>query len=104
MPRQHLPNRRPALTFEVEHERLKYTCTVGRFLDGRVSEVFLQNHKTNSSVDLAARDGAIILSFALQHGADPAAIARALSRGPRGLPTGIMGVVLDFLAEDGKLK
>src|SRR5262249_22488565 len=102
MPRTRLPSRRPALTFDVEFEGLKFTCTAGKFPDGRVSEIFLQNHKTNSSVDIAARDAGIILSFALQQGADFAAIARALSRDPRGLPTGVMGVVLDFLAEDGR--
>jgi hypothetical protein len=65
-----------------------------------VSEVFAQNHKTNSSVDIAARDAAIILSIALQSGADLSAIAKALSRDPRGVPTGLMGTVLDLLAKE----
>jgi|SRR6516165_1421141 hypothetical protein len=102
MPRQRLPNRRPAFTFEVEFEGLKYTCTAGKFPDGRVSEIFLRNHKTNSAVDVAARDAGIILSFALQHGADLSAIAKALSRDPRGSPTGVMGTVLDRLLAKGE--
>jgi len=100
--RQHLPNRRAALTFDVEQEGLKYTVTVGKFPDGRVSELFIQNHKTNSGADVAARDAGIILSFALQHGADLSAIARALSRDPRGTPTGVMGTVLDRLLAKGE--
>jgi hypothetical protein len=103
MTRERLPNRRPALTFDFEHAGLKYTATIGRFPDGRVSEVFLQNHKSNSGADVAARDAAIILSFALQYGADLSAIAKALSRDPRDTPTDIMGVVLDHLAEDEEL-
>jgi endodeoxyribonuclease RusA len=38
MPRQRLPNCRPAFTFEVEFEGLKYTCTAGKFPEGRVSQ------------------------------------------------------------------
>jgi hypothetical protein len=101
MTRQRLPNRRAALTFDVEDKGLKYTVTAGKFPDGRVSEVFIQNHKNNSGADVAARDAGIILSFALQHGADLSAIARALSRDPRGTPTGVMGTVLDRLLAKG---
>jgi hypothetical protein len=102
MARTRLPNRRPALTFDFEQAGLKYTCTFGRFPDGRVSEVFLQNHKNNSGADVNAHDAGIILSFALQYGADLSAIAKALSRNPRGTPTGVMGTVLDRLLAKGE--
>ncbi len=59
-----LPNRRPAETFELEVAGLKYTATVGRFPDGRVGEIFLTNHKSNSAADTAARDTAITASIA----------------------------------------
>jgi len=103
MPRQRLANRRAALTFDFEHAGLKYTATVGRFPNGRVSELFLRNHKSNSGADVAAHDAAIILSFALQYGADLATIAKALSRDPRGTPTGVMGTVLDRLLARGEV-
>jgi hypothetical protein len=102
MPRQRLPNRRIAETFELDVSGLRYTATVGRFADGRLAEIFISNHKTNSSADVSARDAAIILSFALQHGADPAAIAKALSRDPRGTPLGVMSTVLDRLLAKGE--
>jgi hypothetical protein len=102
MPRERLPNRRRSTSFNFEHRGLGFTCTFSRFADGRVAEVFLTNHKVASAVDVDARDAAIVLSFALQHGADLAAIAKALSRDPRGTPTGVMGTVLDLLAEGGK--
>jgi hypothetical protein len=96
--RQRLPNRRHALTFDFEHAGLKYTATVGRFADGRVAEIFVQNHKSNSSVDVSARDGAILASFALQFGADLEVIRRALCRDPRGNANGVIGAVLDIIA------
>jgi hypothetical protein len=57
-PRERLPNRRSAETFDIEVAGLKYTCTVGRFPDGTVGEVFLQNHKPGSQSDSNARDAA----------------------------------------------
>ena len=104
MSRQRLPNRRAAHTFNIEQEGLGFTVTYGKFRDGRIAEVFISNHKVNSAVDIAARDAGIILSFALQHGCDLGAIAKALSRDPRGTPIGIMGVVCDHLAEDEGLE
>jgi hypothetical protein len=58
---------------------LRYTCTVGRFSDGRLAEVFLSNHKSNSAADTSARDSAIVFSIAVQSGAHPEVIRRALS-------------------------
>jgi hypothetical protein len=98
--RERLSNRRPALTFDLEVGGLRYTCTVGRFPDGRVSEVFVQNHKSSSGADVAVRDAGIILSFALQHGADFNSIRRALCRDPRGCASGVMGAVLDAIAAE----
>ena len=98
--RERLNNRRSALTFDLEVGGLHYICTVGRFPDGRVSEVFVQNHKSSSGADVAVRDAGIILSFALQHGADFNSIRRALCRDPRGGANGVMGAVLDAIAAE----
>jgi hypothetical protein len=56
MNRRPLENRRSALTFDLEVAGLRYTATVGRYADGRVGEIFLSNHKTNSTADTNARD------------------------------------------------
>jgi hypothetical protein len=56
MARIRLLNRRPALTFDLEVGGLRYTATVGHFYDGRLAEIFLSNHKVNSSADVNARD------------------------------------------------
>jgi ribonucleoside-diphosphate reductase alpha chain len=95
--RQRLPSRRLAETFELEVGGLRYTATVGRFVDGRIGELFLSNHKSNSSADTNARDAAITFSIAVQHGADPDVIRRALCRDTRGNASGPLGAALDFL-------
>jgi hypothetical protein len=100
MTRERLSNRRPALTFDLEVGGLRYTATVGRFHDGRIGEVFLNNHRSNSAADVNARDAAIVFSFAVQHGADPEAVRRALSRDGQGRANGPLGVALDLIAAE----
>src|SRR5262252_3082864 len=82
--RKRLPNRRQAETFELTVGDLRYVCTVGRFADGRIGELFLSNHKSNSTADTNARDAAIAVSFALQYGADLEEIRKALTRNANG--------------------
>jgi hypothetical protein len=95
--RNRLPNRRPAESFEVEVDGLRYTATVGRLPDGSIGELFLNNHKSNSSADTAARDSAIVFSIAIQHGADPETIRRALCRDSQGRASGPLGAALDVI-------
>jgi hypothetical protein len=68
--RERLPNRRASESFSFEREGLRFTATVSLFADGRIGELFLNNHKSGNQLDTNARDAAIILSFAVQHGAD----------------------------------
>jgi hypothetical protein len=96
--RSRLANRRPAETFEFEVSGLRYTATVGRFPDGSIGELFLNNHRSNSAADTSARDAAIAFSFAVQHGADPEAIRHALSRDSHGHASGVLGAALDHIA------
>src|SRR5262245_24983856 len=49
--RQRLPNRRTAETFALQVGSLCYTATIGRYADGTIGEVFLQNHKPGSASD-----------------------------------------------------
>jgi ribonucleoside-diphosphate reductase alpha chain len=98
--RARLPNRRHAETFSFEVGGLTYTCTIGCFPDGRVGEIFLSNHKSNSTADVNARDAAIACSFALQHGADIETIRKALCRDARGLASSPLGAALDAIAKE----
>jgi hypothetical protein len=99
--RQRLADRRHAETFELELGGLRYICTVGRFPDGRIAELFISNHKTNSHADTNARDSAITFSIAVQCGADPEVIRRALCRDGQGRASGPLGVALDAIAAGG---
>jgi hypothetical protein len=100
--RRRLPNRRACETFELEVSGLRYTCTLSRFADGRVGEIFLTNHKSNSAADTNARDSAIAVSFALQHGADVEAIRLALCRDSKGNASGPLGAALDLIVGGGQ--
>jgi hypothetical protein len=97
--RERLPNRRASETLELTVAGLGYTCTVSRYADGRIAEIFLTNHKSNSAADVGARDAAIAFSFAVQHGADAEAIRLALCRDSRGGANGPLGQALDLLTD-----
>jgi hypothetical protein len=100
--RERLPNRRACESFTFELNGLGFTATVSRFADGRIGELFLNNHKAGNQSDTNARDAAILLSFALQHGADIAAIRKALCRNSQGRALSPIGAALDLLVgKDG---
>jgi hypothetical protein len=76
---------RASETFDLESQLLKFTCTVSRFSDGSVAEIFLQNHKAGSMAGINAQDAAVIFSLALQHGVPFETIRRAAGRPVRSL-------------------
>ena len=96
--RERLPDRRANESFTFELNGLRFTATVSRFPDGRIGELFLNNHKFGNQSDTNARDAAILLSFALQHGADIEAIRRALCRDSHGRALGPIAEALDIIA------
>jgi ribonucleoside-diphosphate reductase alpha chain len=73
--------------------------TVSRFIDGRIGEIFLQNHKPGSQSDSNARDAAVAASLALQFGCPLEVLRRALLRDAPGRPSTPLGAALDQLAE-----
>ena len=98
--RQRLTNRRASETFNLECAGLSYSCTVSRFPDGEIAEIFLNTHKSGSSADTAARDSAICASLGLQFGVPLETIRKALCRDSHGRASGPLGVALDCLAAD----
>jgi hypothetical protein len=101
--RERLPNRRFAETRDIQVDGLKYRCTIGRFQDGRLAELFIDMSKVGSAADAAARDCAIATSLALQWGAEPEILRKAMCRDARGKAVGPVGIVLDALAEENAL-
>jgi ribonucleoside-diphosphate reductase alpha chain len=99
MSRERLRNRRRSETFTFELHGLRYLASFSRFDDGRVAEVFLQNHKPASQSDSNARDAAIAASLALQHGCPLDVLRRALLRDAHGNASTPLGCALDIIAE-----
>jgi hypothetical protein len=95
--RQRLPNRRASETFTFELDGLRFTGSVGRIADGRIAELFVNNHKHGNQANTNARDASILLSFALQHSADIDIIRRALCRDSQGRALGPIGAALDVI-------
>jgi hypothetical protein len=77
--RAHLPNRRNAEIVMFKHDGNWYRATFGRFLDGRLGEIFLDTGKPNATVQLHADDSAVLVSLLLQHGVDPGVIRHSIS-------------------------
>ncbi len=101
MIRERLPNRRASLVFDFEHKGLRFTCSFSRYPDGRIAELFLQNHKNSSGADVVVRDGAVITSIALQFGAPLETLADAILRDPNGEAASPIGAAIDLIAKQG---
>lgn len=101
--RESLPHRRANETFKVEWGEparpYSILVTVGYYPDGRAAEVFVAGTKTGEGWDLMAREAAILLSLALQHGVPLDTIMHAISRDFDGKPTTMIGALVDQLKE-----
>jgi hypothetical protein len=98
--RDRLPNRRASEVFNFQSMGMRFTGSVSRFADGRLGELFLSTTKAGSQIGTMAHDSAILLSFALQHGADVEDIRKALCRDGEGRALGPLAAALDLLARD----
>jgi hypothetical protein len=98
MSRERLRQRRPSENFDIEVAGLRYVCTFSRYPDGRVSEVFLSNHRVNSGAGIMASDQAVLASLALQHGCPLDTLRKSLMRDSAGRATSPIGCALDAIA------
>jgi hypothetical protein len=105
MTRNRLPNRRAALTLDFGHvypgsEPRTFSATIGFFASGAPAEVFLNSvNGTDKQVTVDAHDAAVVVSFALQHGASLAEIGRAMLRDESGRAHGFLGAFIDAAVE-----
>lgn len=99
--RRLLPNRRAGENFEIKHggQNTAFVITTGRYPEGSIGEVFITGSKSGTAFEAVARDGAILLSLALQHGVDLQTIKHALTREGDGSASTIVGAVVDRLTE-----
>jgi hypothetical protein len=104
MTRVVLPKRRLAESFELAFGGMSksYSVTVGYYADNRtVGEIFINGGKSGEAVESIARDGAVLVSLALQHGATLDTISHAITRDERGQPATVVGAVIDRLLAMG---
>jgi ribonucleoside-diphosphate reductase alpha chain len=94
--RERLPDRRDCESIAFESMNMKFTASIGRYPDGRLAELFIDNGKT-SSIGVLARDLATTFSIAVQFGADVETIRRSLARDSTGRALGPLGEILDLV-------
>jgi hypothetical protein len=100
--RRELPQRRRSETFELTFGGIekKFAVTVGYYADNSIGEVFIVGGKSGEQVEAIARDGAVLLSLALQYGAQLPNIAHAITRDGQGQPSSVVGAVIDQLQRE----
>ncbi|QFR34705.1 hypothetical protein [Ancylobacter sp. TS-1] len=96
--RNNLPARRAAETLAFTHRGIGYTASVGFYEDGRIGESFLDGVKAGTDAQINAKDGAVILSIALQYGVPLTVLRHAVARNDGGDPQGPIGALLDLMA------
>jgi len=101
MTRTVLPNRRPSIIFDCEFRGTGYTVDVGYDIDGRPMEVFIDCHQVSSDLTALARDAAVSISLALQHGCSLQTLAGAMTRDERGNAAGVAGTAIDEILKRG---
>ena len=99
--RRPLPMRRRCETFELPFGGLTkgHVVTVGYYADDTPGEVFISGGKSGEQVEAIARDGAVVLSLALQYGVPLESVRSAITRTGSGEPSSIVGAVVDRLME-----
>jgi hypothetical protein len=97
--RQTLPNRRRCETLEIEHAGHRFSLTFSSYHDGRPAEIFLSSRHIGSPLEAIARDAAVTVSIALQHGAHLSTICAALTKDHEGGPATLLGAALAAITE-----
>jgi len=100
MTRERLANRRPNETTTLVFGGMSFAVTIGFFPDGRPGEVFASGAKPGCDLDYLLDDACVALSLLLQHGVEPAALAKSMGRAGDGVtPASLIGALADRLAE-----
>ena len=100
--RRVLPQRRASETFDLRFWSQNFTITIGRYPDGTLGEVFIDGGKTGQDIQSTARDAAVVISLALQHGVPIETIRHAVTRCSDGSPASILGAIVDALPATGR--
>lgn len=95
MSREKLPQRRYSESFDLVSNGIRFSVTLSVYEGGRIGEVFIGMLKAAGTVmDLHARDLAVLISLALQHGISLETMFEATTKTAQGEPEGLAGHVL----------
>lgn len=98
--RNRLPSRRYSENFDLTCNGIHYKVTVGCAEDGSIGEVFMGMLKAaGTPADTNARDIAVLISLALQHGVSLQRMFDATTKRANGEPEELAGVVLRMLLD-----
>lgn len=102
--RRRLASRRCHEVHAIEHDGARFKISLGRDfappnLVGPVEEVFINEQRVNSQIDVLVSDGAILMSLLLQYGHPADEIAASLKRNPDGSPASPIGIAAKLISE-----
>ena len=90
------------MTFAMRYYGTDLQVSVGKFVDGRPAEVFVNGGKIGTDVESLMRDNAILISIALQHGVPLEELCYSVSRETNGRPQSFVGALLDAMKGEHK--
>ena len=103
--RNKLPARRANEVIEFQHilangNSQEYFASIGRNLDGKIAEIFIDMGRQSNEVANLARDAALILSIALQYGVPIEEMRASVGRSENGNPHSVIGTAIDLIARE----
>lgn len=106
MARERLPDRRPAVTREIDYASHRFIVTVGFDRMGRPKEVFASGAKIGTDLGHTIADACVWASLLLQYGCPPAGLERSIGRVPDPSsgsgacrPASVLGVIAAAIVE-----
>lgn len=97
MIREPLPFRRDCTSHALLFGGGDYVVGIGRFADGHAAEIFISSDNPSSEMGDISRDGAVLISIALQCGVPAIVMRDAVTRTHDGVAASIIGAALDLL-------
>jgi len=95
--RRRIPDRRQHEVIEFQHGGVRFIAGIGRFTDGKLAEIFLDCGRQGCGAEASARESAILVSIALQHGLSAASLRHALQELADGSGAGPLAHALDLI-------
>jgi hypothetical protein len=86
------------VSFDLRFWNQPFTVTVGFYADGTLGEIFISTGKTGTDIASVARDAAVVISLALQHGVPIESLGHAITRDRSGAAASILGAVIDCVS------